>query len=109
MKQRIIKVDGEPDIRFTGELIATANSDSDRQSPYYSGSAGRWTELTLYKTQGGKFVCSQVGRTQWMGERDRHAGKVCQTEAEVIEFFGHGWLAKDLYDEAGIDYAINVD
>ncbi len=109
MEKHQITVDGEPDIRFTGELVASTSTSGDNGMRNFSGSAGRWTELELYRTQGGKFVCSQVGRTQWQGERDRHTGKVCQTEAEVIEFFGHGRLAKDLYDEADIDYAIDVD
>ena len=28
---------------------------------------------------------------------------------EVIDFFGHSWLAKDLYSEAGLDSAEKVD
>ncbi len=60
------------------------------------------SKLRLYRTQGGKYICEQVGRTQWQGEHDRHSGAVCETEAEVQEFFGHGWLAKELYDRAGI-------
>ncbi len=46
-----------------------------------------------------------VGRTQWQGEHDRHAAKVCDTVGQVVEFLGAGWLAKELYEEAGIDIA----
>lgn len=37
------------------------------------------------------------------------SGKVCETLAEVKEFFGHRWLAKELYAEAGIDDAVEVE
>jgi len=89
---------------------ATLASSSDQAmgSAYYSGQVGRWTELTLYKTQGGKFVCHQIGRTQWQGERDRFSGKVCETLDEVREFFGHRWLAKDLYAKADIEDVVEV-
>jgi len=55
--------------------------------------------LALYRTQGGKYICSQIGRTQWQREHDRHSGAVCETAECVCEFFGNGWLAKELYAE----------
>ncbi len=110
METITLEIDNAPNIRFTGELIAKVSSSPDKAlGSNYSGQTGRWTELTLYKTRGGKFVCHQIGRTQWQGERDRHTGKVCETLAEVKEFFGHRWLAKDLYDSAKIDTAEDVD
>lgn len=99
----IVYRDNGPAFRFTGELIARVASSANNASSAYLGRTGRWCELKLYRTQGGKYVCSQVGRTQWHGEHDRYSAAVAATEAEVIEFFGHGWLAKDLYEEAGID------
>ncbi len=41
--------------------------------------------------------------------RDRYSGKVCETFEEVIEFFGHGWLAKELYTRASIDDVVEVE
>ena len=101
--------DNAPDIRFNGELVASVMSSSDSSSSNYSGSVGRWMELDLYRTAGGKFVCQSIGGTRWDGEKDRYKAAVCETEADVIEFFGHGWLAKDLYEEAGIVDAVEVD
>ena len=102
METFTIEVDNEPSIRFTGELLATASSkDND--------SVGRWTELRLYRTQGGKHICYQVGRTQWEGERDRFDAKVCDSIEEVKEYFGHKWLAKELYADAGIEDVVEVD
>ena len=101
--------DNAPDLRFNGELVAKTSSSPNNASSCYSGSVGRWMRLELYRTAGGKFVCSSTGYTQWQGEKDRRKAAVCETEADVIEFFGHGWLAKDLYEEAGIVDAVEVD
>ena len=105
-----LKIDNAPNVRFTGELVAsTTSSDDQAIGSNYSGQKGRWTELALYKTKGGKLICHQVGRTRWQGERDRFSGKVCETLAEVKEFFGHRWLAKELYAKASIDDAVDVE
>lgn len=105
-----LQIDNAPDIRFTGELIGSAaSSDSQAMGSSYSGQAGRWTELGLYKTAGGKYICHQIGRTRWDGERDRFSGKVCESLDEVKAFFGHRWLAKELYADAGIDAAVEVE
>jgi hypothetical protein len=111
MEEYTLIVDNEPDIRFTGQLLAAVSSSAERAmgSSSYSGETGRWTSLSLYKTHGGKYVCHSIGRTQWQGERDRFSGKVCETLEEVKEFFGHRWLAKELYDEAGIDAFVEVE
>lgn len=110
METFTLEIDNEPNIRFTGELMACAvSSDNQAMGSNYSGQTGRWTELELYRTKGGKFICHQVGRTRWQGERDRFSGKVCETLEEVKEFFGYRWLAKVLYSEAGIDDAVEVD
>ena len=101
--------DNNRDIRFSGELIAEASSSADKAGSDYSGSTGRWTELRLYKTTAGKFICEQIGRTQWQGEHARHSAAVCDDAEAMIEFFGTGWLAKELYDKVGIDAAETVE
>lgn len=98
-----VERDGDKDLSFTGELIAESSSSPETARSDYSGATGRWSELRLYRTKGGKFVCEQIGRTQWQGEHDRYSGAVCDDEAGVQEFFGHGWLAKELYEEAEIE------
>jgi len=90
--------DHGPDVRFQGEEKASASSY------HFEGPRNiRWTELNLYSTAGGKFVCSEVGRTRWAGERDRYAVHIADSAAGLIEQVGHGWLAKELYETAGID------
>ncbi len=104
-----IEIDDAPDIKFSGDLIAKASSSPDTaMGSSYSGSTGRWTKLRLYKTKGGKFVCEKVEKTQWQGERDTHLGKVCQSINGVFEFFGHDWLAKELYADGSIDAVVEI-
>lgn len=110
MKKYLLEVDNAPDIRFTGELIASAASTDNKAIGHsYSGESGRWAELRLFKTAGGKYICYQVGRTTWNGEKDRHSAAICENYQEIIEFFGHRWLAKELYDDAGIDDTVDVE
>lgn len=99
-----INRDNAPDLKFTGVQIASASS----KDPYGSNN-GRWTVLRLYRTKGGKFIAQSIGCTQWQGEKDRYAAEVCSNHAEVIKFFGHGRLAKEIYAEADIADIQEVD
>ena len=86
-----------------------ATSDNNAYGRFYSGQTGRWTTLALYKTVGGKFICHQIGHTRWQGERTKYSGKVCNDVSEVIAFFGNRWLAKELYNEAGIESVNDIE
>ena len=101
-KEITVLRDNARDLKFTGEQIAFVTSKT-------ADKGDRWTELTLYRTGSGKLICSQVGFTCWEKEHDRHTGAVCETNDEVIEFFGLGWLAKELYAEAKIDTSETID
>ena len=92
--------DKGPDIRFAGELLAQATT--------YKPNAKRWTELQLYRTEAGQYVCVEIGLTRVPGEKTRRSAEVAKDEAEVREFFEYGWLAKELYRRAGIDAAEDV-
>ena len=89
------------DVEFDGHLIAQASSEpkDDRK---------RWTELELYRTVTNRFVCVETGKSIVDGEHDRVTVDARNSEAEVIEFFGYGWLAKRLYAEAGIKATMSV-
>lgn len=93
--------DGKPDLHFTGECIAAADSSLESGSPRFIATGIRH-ELRLYRTAGGAYVCHHHVLNQWQGARNSNRAAVVSTEAGVIEFFGHDWLAKELYDEAGI-------
>ena len=105
-----LRVDNQPNLRFTGECIAKAESSEEKSSgSSYSGSIGRSTDLALYKTKGGQFVCHCIEHTRWEGERTSYSLRVCTTEEEVFDFFGFGWLAQELYDKAGLDQSIEIE
>lgn len=96
-----VYVDNQPDIRFSGQLIGRASSKNHDSS--------RWTVLEIYQTKSGKYICSQQGCTKWVGEKTRYNGLVCTSKEALIEFFGYGWLAKELYSAANIDTATIVE
>ncbi len=96
--------DDGPDVRFQGEQIAGASS-FHHEGPRNT----RWTELKLFRTKGGKLVCQEVGQTRWDGERTKYRLHFAESEAEMVEALGFGWLAKKLYEDAGIDHAQEIE
>lgn len=109
MEQFTLERDEQRPLKFTGELIASASSSADSVRGNYSGSTGRWTELKLYRTQAGKYVCQEIGFSQWEGEHTRYQAHVADTHDQIVTFFGTGWLAKELYDDAEIDISEEID
>lgn len=73
-------------------MIAVANGRDE--------SAIQWDELKLYATDSGKYICQRV--TRQAGEQDTYEGKACDSEDEVVKFFGDGWLSRELLSEAGL-------
>jgi hypothetical protein len=90
---------GRP-VKFKGESIA---HDKEQTG------TGRFTDLELYKTSGGNFVCERVEITQWQGESNKHYVKLVKTESEVIEFFGLNDQAKEIYKQAKIDISEEIE
>lgn len=103
-KQFTLLRDNDSSIRFTGTLIGHV-----KHKPKLEEEMSRWTELKLHLTASGKYVCSEIVLTTFPGEMDRHTVKIFTTKAEVVKFFGYGWLAKELYDAAGIEYIEDID
>jgi len=91
-----IERDSGSDLKFTGVRLAFVSSRDDYND------RGRWFNLELWRTIGGKFVCKKEEVTLWQGERNTHSVQVCDNIADVIAFFGQNWVSKDLYAEAGI-------
>lgn len=105
----VVKNDDAPALRFRGTLLGKAYNTPDRARSDYSGVTGRSYEYKLYRTVGGSFVCERIGHTQWQGERDRYEAANVKNEAGVIAWFGSGQLAKELYDNAGIEFVKDID
>ena len=101
-KEFVFERDYQPHLCFTGELIASSKTSGDPLSLNYKGKRGRWKELELYKTKADRFVCRTIYRTIWLGGEDCALVKVCDTFAEVKEFFGDDDLAKEIYESACI-------
>ena len=108
MQEYEVKRDGARDLRFVGEELAQVQSSPHDCDANFSRSVGRWTELTLYQTKGGKYVAAERRFTLRTNEVDRFAAAVCDTGDDVVEYLGTGWLAKWLYSEAGLDTAEEV-
>jgi hypothetical protein len=96
----VVERDNDLDIAFTGKKIAQVSSKNDISI--------RHTDLLLYQTDQGMYVCQTIGVSLIDGERTKYSGEVCRTQKDVINYFGTGWLAKKLYSAAGIDSAIHL-
>ena len=92
-----VKRTDQADLRFDGELIASADTkDSDNT---------RWQELELYETSTSIWVAAIINVTLWIGEKNTYRAMVCYNRSEIIDYFGYGDAAKRLYKEAEIDAA----
>src|SRR5579862_1421057 len=61
-KDHVVPRDDQPDLKFRGTLLASVAS-IPRGPP-------RWHEYRVYRTRGGSFVFSAIGRSLREGERD---------------------------------------
>jgi len=105
-EQHLVRRDGDRDLRFKGWAIgAVDNNEAGRL---------RWQVFTVYRTEGGKVVCSRVGMSTLEGETDRSAAHVADgpsalVQEEIVRFFGSGALAKRLYEAIGVAHVEDVE
>ena len=82
MQDYIIKRDGQPPLTFKGDEIGKGTTRDHNST--------RWTNVTIYKTKGGKYVAYIERATQWQGECN-HDEAVSRSEAiGIIQ-----WLKQD--------------
>jgi len=98
----VLERQGEPDLRFNGELLAEASSRLDE-------SQERWAELYAYRSNGGKLVGRSVGRSVKPGEIDLADCAVFENEVELMQWFGNGRLAKGLYRTMGLESVEDIE
>jgi hypothetical protein len=91
IKRIVVQAYNMPDIIFNGRLLASMKIGDGSLKP-----------LKLFITEKGNYVCQKLKAYTLLT-------KVCENHYEVIEFFGNGELAKELYKEAGISDSIWVD
>ena len=92
-------------IFFEGRLIAHVTSKAVTELIAKGSGIGHntsWLELTLYRTNTGEFICQRIHRDSRTGAKPLYDGKVCEDSGKVIRFFGSDWLARELFEEAGI-------
>lgn len=96
----ILPQDDGPDLRFSGELLGGVRSRMHH---------GRWHELRVYRSKGGKFIAHQMGCSAWMHEADRSSAKVADALADALAFFGHTPLAKQLARQLNTPVVQDID
>ena len=96
MRRCVVERDGKRDLGFVGEVLAEASSRR-----WSEPSELRWTEITICRTEDGRYVVAVVGRTCWQGEKDRFSAEVCDTAEAVL-------AALERLDEAGETYLYHV-
>jgi hypothetical protein len=69
--------DGARKIEFRGSLLAESSSQRPKKP--------RWSELKLYRTDGGTYIVERNGRTTVDGELDYLHAYVCLTATAVLE------------------------
>lgn len=89
---------GRPDVRFTGQLLASVSSARHNST--------QWTDINAYKTTGGKWVIETLGQVS----EDAPAHMECRVNVLVFDNtedmtrkVGFGRLAEQLYKKLGIN------
>jgi hypothetical protein len=123
-KEQIVIRDGKADLRFVGTLLGSAAPATAAE--------GRWEELRVYKTEGGKHVFSKVKRNVLIKEADVHTAEVYDPNPSsmpsqliksaremtrsrpltwadgAVAFFGYDPLAKELYRKLNVRFEEEV-
>jgi hypothetical protein len=81
--------DGDREIRFEGVLLGESSS--------HRSGKDRWIEISIHKTNGGKYVVAGTGCTSVEGETERHWAHVSETPQGCLE-------SLHLYDNDGVRY-----
>jgi hypothetical protein len=117
--------DGEPDLKFRGTLLGSIAPEFRQQD--------RWREYRVYRTKGGTYVFSKIGRSINEDETDRFEAKTWSLGGKgwqkfprfdgetflghqdatlldaLTDFFKFDSLAKQIYAKLDIDAAHHID
>jgi hypothetical protein len=97
----VVKRDNDSDFKFEGEFV-TYKSDKEQDSV-------QWDNLSLYRTKSGKFIAEKVHASAYDSSDTECSAQICENHEQVIAFFEHGRLAKELYKSAEIDATLFVE
>jgi len=95
MKEITVRRDGDRDLEFIGVELGSGSFGTGGTSGY-SCDWNRGTDVTIYRTQGGRYVVAVRQWSCWQGERDAHRATACDTAADVL-----AWLIEDAGGQLG--------
>ena len=101
MDKHIIKRDGLPPISFTGEKIGAGSTRGHNTT--------RWTNVDIFRTQGGRYIVSVSRLTQWEGESDHRQASSLASPAEVIEHLKEGLDELGSASQEAVERAVKED
>ena len=102
MHQMVVPYEETTDLTFEGEMIGEALSSMGNPELGAKHNDQIWSELRLYRSTEGHYICEQVRSSHWRSSHQRHRVAVCDSKAQIMAFFGKGWLARELYADADI-------
>lgn len=70
---------GDVDVLFEGDQLAHGTSKPNTRAKV------RWSEVTIYRADSGRYVVEIVGASDFPGETDRRAATVCNDPEAVRE------------------------
>lgn len=104
IQQHTLDRDGYPPLTFTGELIGEGSNAIDN-----GNHANRWTDVAIYKTQGGKYVAAIDRHTQWAGEKSRSSVQHFTSPKDVIKWLKEGEDHLGGVSQEAVEEACNSD
>lgn len=84
-----------PAVEFSGTLVAQASTDRPE--------VNHWTEVSVYRTEGGSYVLEQIGKTRIPGQKDFVDVFIFGSIEDLQAHMGDTRLAVDVYAQMGID------
>lgn len=95
MKKYIVEWPNEPDKAFFGELLAEVSNEKYSKSGFYK-------IYRVFLTANGNYVFHVLEKSKNPKHYTKSRGMVEKGLDGIIDYFGHGRLAKELYSEMGI-------
>ena len=92
-------------VEAQAKQLAAVSSELDLRGNKKS----RWTELAVYETKGGSFICTVNGVSTIHGEDTRRKLQIVDSIDQVVAHMGEGWLARELYSALDLAPVTQVD
>ena len=97
MRKIILDISNGSSLSFEGNLISSTMSSPHSANECFSGQVGIHNRISLFQSQMKKYICYDETFTQLKGDQDLKVAEICEDVAGIVKFFGHSWLAQELY------------